>query len=141
MDEKIRNIFALIGICVVIFILGFFVGGSWGRNIQRSAGLADTDQRIEQAIKELGREFEQERAIGAGLGNNSERERQVIGRIAESTRQARMDTNAIIPLGTGAENSIQKIITKVEILNRYLGDNERWLDEYRYLSGVDEIEN
>jgi hypothetical protein len=147
MNEKGWNIFTFVSVCIIVFVLGGSAGFILGRgDLQRSLGLADTDQRIEQAFTELRRELEQERAISAGLRAisgreraRSEREREVIAGIGESTRQARMDAQSAISLGGGAADSIQKILVQVEIYNRYVGNIERQLAWYRDLSGNNEV--
>jgi hypothetical protein len=140
MREKLYSIFFVIGICCIVFVLAGTAGFFSGRgNLQRSAGLADTDQRIEQSFAELRRELEQERAISAGLRAVSERERQIIDGIAESTRQARADAQAAIAIGGGAAGSLQKILVQMEIYNRYVGDIERRLGGHRDLPGGGEV--
>jgi hypothetical protein len=134
MNEKAKYLFAFIGVCFVfgVFAAGFLIGRG---NLQQPAGPADTDQRIERTLEELGRELELERAISTGLRANSERERQLIDGITESTRQARTDAQSALSLGGGAADSLQAIIVQMEIYNRYVGDIERRLDGYRDLSG------
>jgi hypothetical protein len=140
MNEKTHFRFVIM-LVVVAVLLGVTIGLSigdffFGRgNYDGPAGPADADQRIERTLEELGRESEQERAIAGGLTANSGRAGAVISGIAESTRQARADTEAVVSIGGGAADSLQKIIAKVEILNRYLGDIERQLDGYRDLAG------
>ncbi|MDR0443264.1 MAG: hypothetical protein LBH44_07660 [Treponema sp.] len=137
MNEKNRFVLNLAIVIVAVIsvgAIGFFIGRG---NLQRPAQLADVDRRIEFALEESKRELEQERAISNGLRAVRERERSVIDGIAESTRQARMDTQAAINAGGGAADSLQKIIVQMEIYNRYVGNIERQLAEYSDLPGAE----
>jgi len=136
-EKKINRKFIITFIIsAFLFILiggisGFFIGRG---NLQQSIRFTSTDKFIERTIEELERELERERKVSSGLRENSERERAVINRIAESTRQARLDTQSAIPIGLGAADYVQEIINQVAVYNNYVSSIERQLRNYTDLS-------
>jgi hypothetical protein len=130
-NEKVYWVIITVLLSAVI-VLSIFLGRG---DIQRPAGIADTDQQLERALAECRRELEQERTTAAGLRSVRERERLVITGIAESTRQAGADAQAAVELSGGAASGLQKIIKQMEIYNRYVGDIERRLAGYGNIPG------
>jgi len=134
MNEIKNNLFIIIVIIVLSFCsaLGGFIFGR--NNLLRSPELADTDKQLERTISGLREELEREHDISAGLREINDRERAVINRLARNTQQARNDIGTVITISGTAAESLQNIIVKMEILNGYIGNNERELARYRDLS-------